>query len=156
MKNFLYITFLSLVITACKPGIPSNVIQPDKMVLILSDTHVIDGYITNIPNADSARIVASSFYQGLYKKYGIDSAQFAKSMFYYNRDPKAMDEIYTQVLVKLNQQKNVVTKTDSISNAIKMKKAMNHGFYDVEFLLRDTTKKKLDVIQPKIIYQEPK
>ncbi len=82
---------------ACKPGIPKDIIQPDQMRKVLFDIHVVDGYITTITNSDSAKLVASSYYKGIYKKFGIDSALYAKSMEYYYNHPAVMEKIYEQL-----------------------------------------------------------
>lgn len=166
MRNFLYIVILFLSISACKRGVPGDIIQPEKMSKVLADIHVIDGYISSFPNADSARVVASSFYNGIYKKYEIDSAIYAKSMVYYNKNPQLMDQIYTTVVADLTKQKNAVQKADSIANAKVAAKARlklsadslkkADSLFKIRFLLKDTTKKKINFIQPKLIYKEPK
>ena len=166
MRNFLYIVFLFLLISGCKPGIPKQIIQPDQMSGILADIHIIDGYVSSIPSSDSAKKVAASYYNGIYKKYGVDSASYAKSMAYYNSAPKVLDEIYTKVVAELSRQKSIVVKSDSLSN-VKIQKALSlknsadsllraDPEYKIRFLLKDTTKKKIDFIQPKMVYKEPK
>ena len=166
MRNFLYIVFLFLLISGCKPGIPKEIIQPDQMAGLLADVHIVDGYVSSIPSSDSAKKVAASYYKGIYKKYGIDSALYAKSMAYYNTAPPVLDEIYTKVVAELSRQKSAVVKSDSLSN-VKIQKALAlknsadsllraDPEYKVRFLLKDTTKKKIDFIQPKMAYKEPK
>ncbi|NQX39116.1 protein of unknown function [Pedobacter steynii] len=166
MRNFLYIVFLFLLISGCKPGIPKQVIQPDQMSGLLADIHIVDGYVSSIPSSDSAKKVAAAYYKGIYKKYGVDSAKYAKSMAYYNSEPKVLDEIYTKVVADLSRQKAIVVKSDSLSNA-KIQKALSlknsadsllraDPEYKIRFLLKDTTKKKIDFIQPKMVYKEPK
>jgi len=123
MKNFIYIAFLFLFIAGCKPGIPSDIIQPDKMVLVLNDIHIADAYITTIPNLDTSKATAASYYQGIYKRYEIDSALYNKSMVYYAQHPKVLDEIYDKVTKGLTKQKNVLVKADSLANA-KIAKAL--------------------------------
>ncbi|AOM78841.1 DUF4296 domain-containing protein [Pedobacter steynii] len=166
MRNFLYIVFLFLLISGCKPGIPKDIIQPDQISSILTDIHIVDGYVSTMPSADSARKVAASFYKGIYKKYGIDSAMYAKSMNYYNRDPRILDGIYTRVVDDLSRQKSVLLKSDSLINAknqkeLSLKRTADSLLkadpeYKIRFLLKDTTKKIIDFIQPKMVYKEPK
>ncbi|WP_316839944.1 DUF4296 domain-containing protein [Pedobacter gandavensis] len=169
MRNFLYILSLFLLISACKPGIPKDIIQPDKMPGVLSDIHLTDAYVASFPSSDSARKVASSFYKGIYKKYGIDSAVFARSMAYYNDNPKLLDEIYTSVVDDLTKQKAVITKSDSLANEKNRKELMlkmsadslarKSPDYKIRFLLKDTTnlqdttKKVMEFIQPKMVYK---
>src|SRR5690349_1070333 len=112
MKNFIYTAFLFLFVAGCKPGIPSDIIQPDKMALVLNDIHIVDAYITTIPYLDSSKKTAAAFYNGIYKRYEIDSALYGKSMAYYSQHPKILDEIYTKVTKGLNKQKGVLVKAD--------------------------------------------
>jgi len=123
MKNFIYTAFLFLFIAGCKPGIPSDIIQPDKMALVLNDIHIVDAYITTIPNMDSSKTIAASYYKGIYKRYEIDSALYGKSMSYYSKHPRVLDEIYDKVTKGLTKQKNVLVKADSLANA-KVAKAL--------------------------------
>ncbi|WP_316821282.1 DUF4296 domain-containing protein [Pedobacter gandavensis] len=169
MRNFLYILSLFLLISACKPGIPKDIIQPDQMPGVLSDIHVADAYITAIPQVDSAKKVAASYYMGIYKKYGIDSAILARSMVYYNDNPKLLDEIYTRVVDDLTKQKAVITKSDSLANEkskIELLRKVSADSlkrkspdYKIRFLLKDTTgltdttKKVMEYIQPKMVYK---
>lgn len=116
MKNFIYTAFLFLFIAGCKPGIPSDIIQPDKMALVLHDIHIVDGYAITIPDLESSKVTAASYYKGIYKKYDIDSALYSKSMTYYTLHPKVLDGIYDKVLKELTKQKNVLVKADSLKN----------------------------------------
>ncbi|WGQ11601.1 DUF4296 domain-containing protein [Pedobacter gandavensis] len=171
MRNFLYILSFFLLFSACKPGIPKDIIQPDIMPDVLSDIHVVDGYVSAIPVLDSAKKVASSFYKGIYTKYGIDSAVLAKSMTYYNNNPQLLADIYTKVVDDLSKQKDVITKADSLKNEknklelqLKLSAdsiAKKSPDYKIRFLLKDTTslqdttKKAMEFIQPKMVFKYP-
>ena len=97
MKKFLTLIIFFIFISGCKTGIPKEIIQPDKMDKVLFDIHVVDGYLGTITNVDTAKIIASSYYKGIYKKFGIDSALYNKSMDYYYAHPTLLNEIYTKV-----------------------------------------------------------
>lgn len=79
---------------ACKPGIPKTIIQPNKMEKVLFDIHVVDGYIGALQRPDTAKMIASSYYKGVYKKFGIDSASYTKSLNYYYQHPDLLNKIY--------------------------------------------------------------
>ncbi len=116
MKRFFAIMISCIVLYGCRPGIPKEIIQPDQMSKVLFDIHVVDGYITTISNRDSAKIVASSFYKGIYKKFSIDSALYAKSMDYYYNHPDVMEKIYTEVektFVKVRAKNDKEAESDS-------------------------------------------
>lgn len=183
MKNFLYIVIVFFFIFGCKPGIPGDIIQPDQMAKVLHDIHLADSYLGMTSRADSVKIKAAEYYKGIYKKYDIDSALYAESMAYYNREPKVMNEIYVKVTAALTKEKNAIVKADSIQNArevMKMRLKMisdstrtadstfwanfllkpsarlkAEGIIDTA-LLKDTVKKKIDVIRLKMDYKGPK
>lgn len=97
MKRFLPIIILFILLQGCKPGIPKEIIQPTEMEKVLFDIHVVDGYLVTFTNQDTLKIIASSYYKGIYKKFGIDSALFKKSMDYYYSHPIILNQIYTNV-----------------------------------------------------------
>ncbi|RYD71859.1 MAG: DUF4296 domain-containing protein [Sphingobacteriales bacterium] len=121
MKNFIYLVFVFLMASACKPGIPNDIIQPDEMALVMHDIHIADGYIQTIYMPDSAKKVAASFYGGIYKKFGIDSALYKKSLDYYMLNPRVMDGIYEKVTAALTKEKNAIVRADSIEFAKELK-----------------------------------
>lgn len=97
MKRFLPIIIFFILLQGCKQGIPKEIIQPNKMEKVLFDIHIVDGYISTITNQDTTKIIASSYYNGIYKKFGIDSALYNKSMDYYFSHPVILNEIYANV-----------------------------------------------------------
>ena len=120
MKRFLPIIIFFIVLQGCDSGIPKEIIQPDKMEKILFDVHVVDGYISTIANKDTAKIVASSYYKGVYKKFGIDSALYNQSMDYYYNHPDILEKIYAKVEKKFTVEKakndKVVAQETAVPN----------------------------------------
>jgi len=112
-----------LTVSACKPGVPSELIQEEEMTEILYDIHVADAYISMIYVPDSARRVAAAYYKGIYKKYDIDSALYAKSLNYYSERPDVFSKMYEGVKDRLNKQKLALVKADSLEN-VKVAKAL--------------------------------
>ncbi|MES2830100.1 MAG: DUF4296 domain-containing protein [Bacteroidota bacterium] len=150
MKTYSYLVLFAICISACKPGIPKDIIQPDQMALVLNDVHIADGLITTV-QPDSAKIVAASFYNGIYKKFKIDSAIFYKSMDYYYRNPVIMDEIYKDVTASLLKQRLNLVRVDSLKNAAISKKADRKKAADsirkTDSLLRVMLKKREDSVK---------
>lgn len=145
MKRFFALMISCMLLYACKPGIPKEIIQPDQMEKVLFDVHVVDGYITTISNKDSAILVASSYYKGIYKKFGIDSALYAKSMNYYYNHPDLMEKMYTEVEKTFIKERE---KNDKIVNAEAAKEqaritAQQNPLLAVKYLnVSDTTLRK--------------
>jgi len=121
MKNFIYLVFVFLMASSCKPGIPGDIIQPDEMALVMHDIHLADAYLQTIYVPDSAKKLASSFYGGIYKKFEIDSALYQKSLDYYMVNPRVMNGIYEKVTAELTKEKKVITRIDSIEYAKELK-----------------------------------
>ena len=112
MRNFLCFCILLLAFAACKPGIPKEVIPQEKMTDILYNISLADGYITTIPNQDSAKRLSAAYYKGIYKKFAVDSASYTKSMNYYYDHPEVLAAMYTEITGKLDKDKVVVAKQD--------------------------------------------
>lgn len=164
MKQFIFIVIAFLVITGCKPGVPKDLIQPDEMAEVLHDIHITDAYVGILPDPDSVKIVAASYYKGIYKKYNIDSALYNKSMDYYYKNPKVLDEIYTRVIAVLAADKTAIVKADSIQGVNEANKIRLKAFRDSvrradsvywkTLILKDTAHRKVDVIKPRLIYKD--
>jgi len=141
MKKILLAGIASLFLFGCKPPVPKDIIQPDDMGKILYDIHIADGYVNTIPLPDSAKKVASSFYKGIYKKYGTDSAAYTKSMNFYYTHPDLMSSIYEKIKVDLTTAKKKVDKVVADSVAAAQKKLQK----------KLDTAKKTAVPDPKLI-----
>jgi len=105
MNRIFAIIVICILFYACKPGIPSNVIQPDKMQKILFDIHTVDGYLATMPRPDTAKIVASSYYKGVYRKFDIDSATYITSLNYYYSHPDVLNKIYENLMKQFEAEK---------------------------------------------------
>ena len=114
MKKILFLGFLFLTIYGCKSPIPDDIIQPDKMGDILYDIHLADAYTNTMPDQDSAKRVASSYYNGIYKKFGIDSAAYTKSMDFYYENPEIMAQLYETIQAKLKKTKVKIEKAQEL------------------------------------------
>jgi hypothetical protein len=122
MKNvILPVIFLFLFITGCKPPVPKDLIQPEEMGKILYDIHLVDSYLNTIPNVDSSKIIAASYYKGIYKKFNVDSALYNRSMNFYADNPEIFSEIYKGLTSQLSKQKSDIVKADSLES-VKLKK----------------------------------
>ncbi|WP_183883403.1 DUF4296 domain-containing protein [Pedobacter cryoconitis] len=141
MKNFLCICLLLISIGGCKPGIPSNIIQPDKMEEVLYDVHIADGYIATIPDPDSAKNTSAAYYKGIYKRFEIDSALYSRSMNYYYDHPDVFNVMYEKITAKLKKTKE---KEDKL-NAKRLKK--------IE-AIRKAKKDSLDKADPQRVVRE--
>ena len=115
MKKILLLGFIFAIICGCKPPVPKEIIQPDQMQKILYDLHLVDGYINSIPLQDSAKRVAAAYYKGVYKKFGIDSVTYSKSMDFYYANPEIMNAMYVKLEAELKKNKVKVEKLHNLA-----------------------------------------
>ena len=107
-KRFLYpgiLLVLLLAFTACKKEKPitgKEFIERDVLVDILVDLHMADAITQDRKfsrkiDADSVDLVSP-----LLEKYQISRQMYDTTMYMYSRKPKLLDEVYNDVLIKLN------------------------------------------------------
>lgn len=100
----LLIGFLVLILLAtCNTDKkPPGIVDRKRMVPLLSDFHLAEGYLSSLPQ-DSSRLMANNYYASVFSKYGTDSIGFNKSLVYYSKDPTVLNQIYTEVQQRLQQ-----------------------------------------------------
>jgi hypothetical protein len=105
MKRIFAIGLIFSLCFACKPGVPKDLIQPDQMEKVLYDIHLADGYIGAQGKPDTVKIVASSYYKGIYNKFKIDSATYVKSLNYYYNNPVTLSKMYENIIKQLENER---------------------------------------------------
>lgn len=95
--------FALLLLTAqgCKPGVPSQYIQPNEMEDILYDYHLAGAMARN-SMADGKNEYA--YRLAALKKHGVDQAQFDSSMVYYMQNTNMLHEIYQRLSKRLESE----------------------------------------------------
>ncbi len=134
MIRYLKIFILVLFFASCKPEVPDYVIKPDKMEHVLYDIHIVDAYLGTINNLDSAKIQASRYYKGIYKKFEIDSAKYNVSLSYYYKHPEQFNAILESVKSKLDTVKKVNELRESRASKLVQDKLIlkNNNYLRVE------------------------
>jgi len=106
MKQFIAVILISIFIISCTSNTiykkPENLISKDLMVDLLVDMQLALGAKT-IKNKDGNRKV--EYMHLVYEKYGIDSAQFSKSNFYYTTNIDDYNKILKKVKKRLGEMK---------------------------------------------------
>jgi hypothetical protein len=98
MKGFKLFILGLLLITACKDNeLPKDLITEQKMIRIIADLHVIDGYMATLVYTDSTRINGKNFYATVYKSHNTTRAEYEKSLKYYSMNPVRLDSMYNRV-----------------------------------------------------------
>jgi hypothetical protein len=98
MKRFYLIILCWLSLSSCTDNnLPKNLIEEQKMILIMSELHIIDGYMSSLTYTDSIRINGKNFYNTVYKNNGITKSQYESSLKHYSMDPVKLDSMYSDV-----------------------------------------------------------
>ncbi|HUH32435.1 MAG TPA: DUF4296 domain-containing protein [Daejeonella sp.] len=101
MKRLILGFFILIFVSACKQSqVPEGIIETRKMILVLTDVHLIDSYVSSAA-FDSTTQPSANYYKVMYNKYKIDSVQLQKSLRYYSRETELLDTMYYQVLKRL-------------------------------------------------------
>lgn len=113
MRKFIYI-LIALLVIGCggsdRPSKPDNLIPKDTMSNIIYDV-----FLLNAAKGINKRVLEQNGVlpqEYVYKKYKIDSLQFAKSNEYYSYDTKTYEAIMGKVKLKIEFEKK---KNDSIA-----------------------------------------
>lgn len=114
MKRLILVFFVLIFFIACNQNASKKgVLDRDKMISLLTDLHLADGYLSNMGPGDSVKQVAANYYNLVYKKHFTDSIQWKNSLEFYSKQPKLLDTMYSQVVDNLNKiQKSEVTKIE--------------------------------------------
>jgi hypothetical protein len=112
---------ITLAISCKEETKPNRLIDKEMMVNIMYDLSILQAVKYQNPSSiDSFKINARDF---VYKKYRIDSLQFAQSNVYYSTDNVQYKEMFNQVESRINKEK---TAADSlIKLEIKKKSKIN-------------------------------
>ena len=106
MNRNLLLLFCFFVFFQCKSNksIPENILNDDKMVSILTDIHLAEGYsrIAGV-YGDSAKEVLPAYYELILKKHEVERKTFTESYYYYSTEPEKMNNIMNRVIVNLSK-----------------------------------------------------
>jgi len=112
-----------ILLVGCKNELvkePKRLIEREKMVDIMYDLSLLEGMKAQNPALmDSIKYTSNQY---IYKKYKIDSIQFAQSNIYYAADYKEYEKMYNQIKTRLDKEKNQV---NSLIKAEAKKKMLN-------------------------------
>lgn len=104
MRGQILFASIVLFLASCQSNteIPKDVLPRETMTTILVDINLVEGALkANFILADSAKKVAPTLYEEIYKRHNIDAALFQKSMNWYFEHPEILDEIQKEVTAEL-------------------------------------------------------
>lgn len=111
LLNFPLALLIFLLIFSCAPGekksvvnIPSNIIPPDSMVLILADMQVTEAVLREYQRTgreDAAR--NERYYHQIFEKYELSNERYQQSITFYEQNPDLYFEIYKDIVSLLTK-----------------------------------------------------
>ena len=120
MKNFVFIILVLFLSVSCKKELvkePAKLIEKEKMIDIIYDLSLLDAIKYQQPlSLDSVESNPTKF---IFRKYKVDSLQFAKSNMYYAADYDSYKEMFDEINARLDKEK----KTTEIKLKAEEKKA---------------------------------
>ena len=126
MKKIMSFFILLIVLVGCKKELvkePKRLIEREKMVNIMYDLSLLEAMkVENSALMDSFKNNSNQY---IYKKYKIDSVQFAQSNIYYATDYKEYEKMYNQIKARLDKEKtqvNSLMKAEAKKEMLKAKK----------------------------------
>jgi hypothetical protein len=119
MNKFFHILIVGFLLVNCTSNTilkkPENLIPKDQMVDILTDLFIAI-HAETTKNIDLHRKV--NYYPLIYAKYGIDSAQFKESNYYYTSKIDKYEAIFSEIEVRLNRLKEELQAEKRIEDSI--------------------------------------
>lgn len=119
IKRILFFSIMVLVISCAEKLIqePDNLIPAEKMVTILNDLAILSAArTTSIGKLEDNGIESMKF---VFKKHGIDSAQFVLSDRYYASRPIEYESIYSKVEAMLEAENKRLKEIKQLNDSLR-------------------------------------
>ena len=115
MKVFKILLFLVTLISACEPNNkPKDLIEEKKMILIMTDLHIMDGYMSTIVYNDTMRRNTKNLYATIYKTHNTTQQSYEESLKYYSRKPALLDTMYNKVQALIDEKEHKLHNAEII------------------------------------------
>ena len=102
-KTYLQVLLVvGLMLSACKPTVPVEIIQPDDMEDLLYDYYVAQNITGDSRDGNDYRTKYN--YALVFKKYGVTEAEFDSSLVYYYNHIEDLYKIYESVQARLSDE----------------------------------------------------
>jgi len=109
MRCFLVFALVSIGLLGChkhtSTKIPADIIQPDSLVQVLTDVHILQATMQLGYNQKDSINNSQQAFQSLWKKHHMTQSEYEKDMKFYSYHPDLLDSVYEKVLSNLGEQK---------------------------------------------------
>lgn len=110
-KIFCYTCLIIGLLLSCNhpEKIPHGILPEDQMVNLLADIHIAESAALNkTAGGDAAIQFAIDHDSFVLKQKGVSLPVFKKSLEYYMKDPKHMDQMYAEVITLLSKKQSEI------------------------------------------------
>lgn len=112
LNIILYIS-VALILLSCSSSSQNDaeqsstaIIPKEKMIVVLADIQITEAYIDELrKDGIQTRDTSLIYFEKVFKKHDITPVEFENSMLFYKKDLINMDEMYTEVITRLNELK---------------------------------------------------
>ncbi len=109
MKRLGLVSVITLLLISCKHtgnvSIPSDVILPDSMAVLLTEVHTLQASLQLGYSKNDSIISAGQAFADLWKKRHITQNDYNRYVTFYTHHPEMLDSVYEKVINNINQQK---------------------------------------------------
>lgn len=100
---------------------------PEEFTALLIDMHMTDGTLSQTQGYRIGSEKSNyAYYNALFRKYGIDRAEFDSCMYYYTGQPEVFDRIYEVVIDSINRR---LTEQNRLLADLKARDSVNYFPY---------------------------
>lgn len=112
LKKIIFLLVISLFIISCKK-VPENVLSEKKMIKVISEMALAEGCISTSDFRKQEYKKRELYYNSIFEKNEITSAQLDSSLMWYAKDPQELEMIYQKAGEKLKDKEASLTKKKS-------------------------------------------
>lgn len=106
-KTGLILALLVFIIASCERAViekPDHLVNEKKMISMMVDIHLAEATFNHMRNDSIVKKSSSAnFYYSVLAKYEVPDSVFERSFMYYASTPKKFEEMYREVMNKLNE-----------------------------------------------------
>ncbi len=123
LKSYLCImkiilSILSVLLLACtapKTEIPTDILSETEFANMLKEIHLEEAAfeLNKSKGLENAKNTLANNYQSIYKEHNIDASAFNKSLDYYAKHPKILEDIYSTVLEQLTDERSTLDQQET-------------------------------------------
>ena len=101
--GFALLVFVLTLLVSCKPKVPSDIIQPNKMEDLLYDYHLAQA-VADQDAPSKSDYTRRLYFDAVLKKHKVTQADFDSSMVYYQRHTERLYHIYDNINKRLQNE----------------------------------------------------